>query len=78
MNYWQMTMEEALEPEKPRKPKREYERIKGQECYYCPICRWVVGIYSDGSVHKEIGFIYKRDRCKNGHNIDWSGDDTHR
>ena len=72
MNYWQMTMEKALEPEKARKPERIYERIKGQAFYYCPICQDLVGMYSDGSVHREIGFTYKRDKCRNGHIIDWS------
>lgn len=74
-NYWQMTMDEALEPDKPLKPKRRYEPIKGLATYTCPVCDWLVGSYSNGSVHKEIGFIYKVDRCKYGHNIDWSKED---
>lgn len=73
MNYWQMTMDEALEPEKPRQPKRVYETIKGQATYYCPICNWPVGYYSDGSVHREIGWTFRVDKCKNGHNIEWEG-----
>lgn len=71
MNYWQMTLEEALEPEKPQEPEGRYELVRGMWMYYCPICGDLVGTYSDGSVHRERGFIMHRDRCRHGHIIDW-------
>lgn len=65
-----MTMSEMLEEE--FKPDRQHNTVRGQTFYYCPVCGWLVGTYSDGTVHKEVGLIYKRDVCKFGHNVDWS------
>lgn len=70
MGHYQMTMAEMFD--ESFKPIRLHETIKGRTSFNCPICGWLVGIYSDGSVHKEIGWMYKREQCKNGHAVDWS------
>lgn len=46
----------------------------GTYYYDCPLCGEAVGIWKDPKLdHVTNGFIYKRDQCKNGHEIDWSG-----
>lgn len=70
MNHYQMTMEELLDPS-PRKPKMERGVTPGTFAYLCPICRTIVGLKGSATYH-EPGWLYKREACKNGHEIDWS------
>ena len=70
-NYYQMTLAD-LTTVGPVKPTKEHETIKGSWKYTCPLCGELVAIEYDGTVHRELGFIYKRDTCRNGHDIDWS------
>ena len=70
MNIYQITLAD-LEDLGPVKPLKTHEIVKGQYTYHCPMCGWCVGIENDGTVHRELGFIYKRDVCKNGHEIEW-------
>lgn len=65
---WQMTWDE-LDAE-AFKPNDVYNRVNGLIDWFCPVCGQVVGIESTGTVH-EKGWLYKRDKCKNGHIIDW-------
>lgn len=69
MDYWQITIDELLEPS--RKPKTYFTPMPGCTGYCCGICREAVGLYSNGTTHDE-GWLYKRETCRNGHEIDWS------
>ena len=75
-NVYQLTLAD-LDDLGPVSPLRKHEIIRGQYYYYCPmpLCGECVGIENDGTVHRELGFIYKRDICRNGHKIDWSEND---
>ena len=70
-SYYQMTLAD-ITTVGPLKPLKKHEIVKGQYMYRCPLCEECVGIENDGTVHRELGFIYKRDTCRNGHDIDWS------
>lgn len=70
MAHYQMTLEEMLDPS-PKKPTRERGVAPGTFCYRCPICEAIVGIKGAETYH-EPGWLYRRDQCKNGHDIDWS------
>ena len=65
---WQITIDELVE--EAFKPNGKLNWRNGIEDWFCPLCGELVGIYSNGSTHEE-GWLYKRDKCKNGHNIDW-------
>lgn len=66
---WQMTWDEILTDES--EPYGKTNRLNGITDWFCPVCKYVVGIYSDGSVHNE-GWLFKQSTCKNGHRIKWS------
>ena len=65
---WQMTWEELTTSS--FKPNGKYNRFNGIMDWFCPVCGCVVGIESTGLTH-EKGWFYKRDKCKNGHSIEW-------
>lgn len=65
---WQMTLDELIT--EAFKPNGKYNRLTGLMDWFCPMCGEVVGIWSNGSVHEE-GWLFRRDKCKNGHRIDW-------
>lgn len=65
MDYYQMTMTELLQDS--FRPRVEPMHM-GSWAYVCPVCNAAVGIR-----RVQEGFVYKRETCKNGHNIDWSG-----
>ena len=66
---WQMTVYELVMDS--FKPVRE-NMHPGAWAYACPLCNSCVGIYHENS--NEVGFIYKRDICQNGHAVDWNID----
>ena len=70
MSYYQMTLEEYIEPERQYRPRRIIQQNRGLIDYECPVCGRPVGIYSTGTVH-ERGWLIKEDTCRNGHSIKW-------
>ena len=66
---WQMTLDELTA--ESFKPNGKYNRFNGIMDWFCPVCGLVVGIESTGMTH-EKGWLYKRDKCKNGHIVDWT------
>lgn len=71
MEHYQMTMEELLDPS-PRLPERVRSVAPpGLFHYLCPICGATVGLEGSETYH-EPGWLYQRETCKNGHEIDWS------
>ena len=68
MNYYQITLEEMLEPEKIWTAKAEPAPERGLIDYLCPICGATVGIYSTGAIHEE-GWLFKRNPCQHGHKV---------
>lgn len=66
---WQMTWDELTA--ESFKPNGKYNRFNGIMDWFCPVCGLVVGIESTGMTH-EKGWLYKRDKCKNGHIVDWT------
>ena len=52
------------------KPNAKLNWRNGMTDWCCPLCGECVGIHSNGQVH-EVGWLYKRDECKNGHKVDW-------
>lgn len=71
MNYYQITWEEILEPDKEWTAIPEPAPERGLIDYFCPVCSDVVGIYSTGTIH-EKGWMYRRETCRNGHKIRYS------
>lgn len=67
---WQMTLDELTV--EAFAPNGRYNRFTGITDWFCPLCGEVVGMYSNGQVHEE-GWLYKRDKCRNGHIVDWEG-----
>ena len=67
---WQMTLLE-LNSDKV-KPTRFYNQ-SGTFVYGCGICREPVGIHSGRCKHVPAGWLYRKDHCKNGHEVDWEG-----
>ena len=67
-NNYQITLTEALEPDRAYQPIREqiwhYHGLA--YTYRCPVCQSVVGSEVDG---EWVGS--RREECKNGHKIDW-------
>ena len=68
---WQITLYELNEDKV--KPKKAYNSPSGTFHYSCGICEEPVGIHSGNCRHITDGWLYKRDCCKNGHAVDWSG-----
>lgn len=66
---WQMTLDEYLTEE--FEPYGKKLRPNGITDWFCPVCTYLVGMYSDGSVHNE-GWIFKQPTCQNGHRIKWT------
>ena len=64
---WQMTWDE-LDQEDVVPTTRH--NLSGSVYYSCGICGDLVGIFGPPEFH-EKGWIYKRDKCKNGHVVDW-------
>lgn len=67
---WQMTLDELTV--EAFAPNGRYNRFTGITDWFCPLCGDCVGMYSNGQVHEE-GWLYKRDKCRNGHAVDWEG-----
>ena len=65
---WQITLDEIMNT--AFAPNGNYEWRKGIWTYFCPLCGSAVGMFSDGTVHAE-GCLLKRDKCPNGHIVDW-------
>jgi len=65
---WQMTWDE-IDCDKV-KPKEQHNP-SGSIYYRCAICGQPVGIYGPRGFHEE-GWLYKRDKCENGHIVDWN------
>ena len=66
---WQMTWDEyGQEDVKPI----EQHNPHGSVYYLCGICGSIVGIYGPRGFHEE-GWIHKREKCSNGHVVDWKG-----
>ena len=68
--YYQTTLEDALEPDKLHVPRREEMWRYSQPAsyyYFCPVCNGVVGSVVDG---EWIGL--PREECVNGHKMLWS------
>ena len=65
---WQITLDEIMNT--AFVPNGNYEWRKGIWTYFCPLCGAAVGMFSDGTVH-DRGCLLKRDRCPNGHSVDW-------
>ena len=63
MNAWQMTLEELLADSfvPVKKPMH-----LGAWSYECPICGAAVGV-----LRSDMGMIYQREACVNGHVVDW-------
>ena len=71
LDWYQMTMEEMLDAgAKP--PVSETGTSPGATVYSCRLCGAYVGYYNSGVSHMEKGWHYRRDKCKYGHEIDWS------
>ena len=66
---WQITLDELMKASFPPNGKLNWHN--GTQDWFCPVCGAVVGIYSNGQTHEE-GWLYKRDKCKNGHVVDWA------
>ena len=67
---WQITLSE-LNNEKV-KPTRFYNQ-SGTYVYSCGICGEPVGIHSGRCKHVPAGWLYRKERCKNDHFVDWEG-----
>lgn len=64
---WQMTWDElGKEDVKPIAEKKP----SGSTYYMCGICGGFVGLF--GPSH-ERRWLYKTDKCENGHVVDWTG-----
>ena len=67
---WQMTWDElGKEDVKPI----AQNNPSGSVYYRCGICGAPVGIYGPKGWHEE-GWLHKKDKCENGHVIDWKGE----
>ncbi len=65
---WQITWDELDQDEV--RPITEHSQ-SGSIAYRCGICGEYVGLYGPHGFHVE-GWLIKRDRCKNGHVVDWT------
>lgn len=66
---WQMTMSELLSDS--YRPEVKHNWANGISDYFCPLCGECVGIYGTDTAH-EKGWLYQRDKCRNGHVMDWN------
>lgn len=65
---WQMTWDEyGKDDVKPI----EQRNLSGSIYYKCGVCGSPVGIFGPKEFHEE-GWLYKRDKCENGHVVDWT------
>ena len=64
---WQMTWDE-LDQDKV-KPRAELKQ-SGSTYYTCGICGNLVGLFGPEHEHR---WLYKVDKCQNGHVVDWTG-----
>ena len=70
LDYYQMTLDEVLDSgAKP--PETVAASQPGLTDYACRLCGSFVGIYNHGVDHMEKGWMYRKDICKYGHEIDW-------
>ena len=69
---YQMTLLELETDKAVPEPERG---TSGTICFKCGLCGSYVGIYGPKEFH-ERGWIYKRDKCQNGHDIDWNEVET--
>lgn len=65
---WQITLDELTGD--AFRPKQS--RTLSGTIYRCEICGAPVGIYGPRERH-EHGWVYRRDKCENGHAVDWTG-----
>lgn len=70
LDYYQMTLEEVIE-DGAKTPKIVISAQPGLTDYACRLCGAYVGIYNHGVDHMDKGWIYRREVCKFGHEIDW-------